>query len=172
MPIMGQDALRANLTLPARPYLFSVLINAPIGGGDFNTLQIRARTAEIPARRNAQIKVGYKQTGGVVYPGKTEYDQTWVVNFMEGEDQLIYLAMSGWQQAIVDNVTGVSTGQYLSDVSFSLDGVDGTADQYITLKNAWVQSVGKIALDTNTGTGFIIYPVTFAFDYFVSNIDV
>lgn len=171
MPIMRQESFRQSLTLPQRANLFSVLINAPIGGGDFYTLQVRARATSIPARRNSQIKVPYKQTGGVVYAGKTEYDQLWEVSFIESEDQKIFQAMSGWQQAIANNVTGVGIGNYMSDVSFSLDSVEGVANQVITLKNAWVQSVGKVTLTSENATTIVTYPISFSFDYFVSNLD-
>lgn len=166
MSLMGQDALKANLTNPQRSFLFDVLIPIPIGNGDFDTLQVRARSTQIPARTNEVIKIPYKQTAGIVVAGKDHLDQEWNCEFMEGEDQLIWQAITSWQQIIVDSLAGVSNGDYQTDVYLNMSGTDGQTTMNLKLKNAWVSKLGAVALNYTNNT-IVTYPVTFTFDYYI-----
>jgi len=166
MPNMGLDSLKTNLTNPARAYLWEVLVPVPVGGGESETYTIRAQSAEIPGRSNLQIKVPYKQTAGVAVAGKLVYDQQWMVTFIEGEDKKVFTALQGWQQLIVGNITGQGSGEpaYKTDVYLTTIKVDGTVFMKIKLRGAWVQSVGKVALNYAAGDATVQYPVTFSFD--------
>ena len=166
MSLMGQDSLKTNLTLPQRNYLFDVLIPTPVGGGDFNTLQVRARSSQVPARSNEVINIPYKQTAGLFIAGKDHLEHTWQCTFMEGEDQLIWQAMSGWQQVIVDTQAGINNGDYQTDVYLTLTGTDGSNTMSLKLKNAWVSNLGAVTLNYEQN-GIVTYDVTFSFDYFI-----
>jgi len=165
MPLMGLDSLKSNLTNPARTYLWEVLIPVPIGDGDVETYTVRAQSTEIPGRSNGEIVIPWKQTAGIKVAGKLKYDQSWQVTFIEGEDKKVLDAVSSWQQAIVNNITGIGVGDpfYKSDVYLTTITTAGATYMKIKLRGSWVQNVGKVALSyANDGT--ITYPVTFAFD--------
>lgn len=166
MPSMGVDSLKANLTNPARAYLWEVVVPVPIGGGDSTTYTVRAQSTEIPGRSNLQIKVPYKQTAGIAVAGKLVYDQLWTVNFIEGEDKKVFDAIQGWQQIIVDNLQGTGAGEptYKTDVYLTTITVAGSIFMKIKLVGAWIQAVGKVALDYAGGDATIRYAVTFSFD--------
>jgi len=166
MPQMGIDSLKTNLTNPARPYLWEVVVPVPIGGGDSTTYTLRAQSTEIPGRSNPQIKIPFKQTAGIAIAGKLAYDQTWSVTFIEGEDKKVFDAIQGWQQSIVNNSTGIGIGDpfYKTDVYLTTITVAGDIYMKIKLKGAWVQNIGKVAVDYAGGDGTIKYPVTFSFD--------
>jgi len=166
MPQMGVDSLKTNLTNPARPYLWEVVVPVPIGDGDSTTYTVRAQSTEIPGRSNPQVKIPYKQTPGIVVAGKLTYDQTWSVTFIEGEDRKVFDAVQSWQQTIVNNITGIGVGDpfYKTDVYLTTITVGGAIYMKIKLKGAWVQNVGKVAVDYAGGDGTIKYAVTFSFD--------
>ena len=104
MALMGQDSLKANLTNPARSYLWDVLVPVPVGDGDSTTYQVRAQSTQIPGRKNESIAIPYKQTAGVVVAGKLSYDHTWTCEFIEGEDKKVFDAVYSWQQKIVHDI--------------------------------------------------------------------
>jgi len=166
MPTMGTDSLKANLTNPGRTYLWEVLVPVPIGTGASETFTIRAQSTEIPNRTNAQIKIPFKQTPGVVVAGKLEYSQTWKCTFIEGEDKKVLDALQSWQQKIVDNLTGIGVGDplYKSDVYLTLITTAGAIYTKIKLKGAWVQAVDTVGLSYDAGDGTIKYSCTFSYD--------
>ena len=84
------DVLKNNLTNPQRTYLWEVLIPKPVGGGSSETFAVRAQSTEIPGASFATINIPYKQTAGVVFAGKLQYDHKWNATFIEGEDHIVY----------------------------------------------------------------------------------
>jgi len=166
MPQMGLDSLKSNLTNPARTYLWEVLVPVPIGNGDSTTYTVRDQSTEIPGRQNPQIKIPYKQTAGIAVAGKLQYDQTWMVTFIEGEDKKVFDAIQSWQQDIVNNVTGIGVGDplYKTDVYLTTITTAGNTYMKIKLRGAWIQNVGKIGVSYEAGEGTVKYPVTFSFD--------
>jgi len=166
MPSMGVDNLRTNLTNPARVYLWEVVIPNVIGGGaDSATLLVRAQSSAIPGRSHAAITVPYKQTGGLVFPGKVAYSHTWVCTFIESEDKKVHDFIYNWMQLIVHDRDGVGQGDpsIQTDILLSLAGTKG--DEYMRIKmiGAYVQDVGDVAL-TYTDEAMITYSVTFAYN--------
>ena len=166
MANMGIDSLKTNLTNPARTFLWEVLVPVPIGDGESLTYTLRAQSSEIPSRGNTPINIPFKQTAGVVVAGKLEYDHTWSVTFIEGEDRKVFDAIQSWQQKIVDNVSGVGLGDplYKADIYLTSITTAGSIFMKIKLKGAWVQKVDKVALSYDAGDGTVKYPVTFGFD--------
>jgi len=165
MPNMGIDSLKANLTNPARTYLWEVLVPVPIGDGDSEIFTIRAQSSEIPSRSYGEIQIQYKQTPGIKVAGKLQYDQSWSCTFVEGEDKKVFDALQSWQQQVVDNKAGTGAGDpnYKADVYITTIKTDGDIYMKLKLKGAWVQEVAKVSLDySNNET--IKYNVTFAFD--------
>ena len=161
------DSLKSNLTNPQRTYLFDILIPIPVGGGDSNTLQIRAESSEIPSVGNTPINIAYKATAGIEIAGKKLYDHSWACVFRDGEDHKIYDAMYAWTQQITHDVTGIGVGDplYKADAYITLLNVDGTSGSSIKLKGCWVESIGKVSM-SYTDNNIVKYPVTFRFDSF------
>ena len=159
------DSLKSNLTNPQRTYLFDILIPIPVGGGDSNTLQIRAESSEIPSVGNTPINIAYKATAGIEIAGKKLYDHSWACVFRDGEDHKIYDAMYAWTQQITHDVTSIGVGDplYKSDVYLTTITTAGATYMKIKLRGAWVQNIGKVALSYATD-GTVSYGVTFAFD--------
>jgi len=167
MANLGVDSLKANLTNPARSYLWDVLIPVPVGGGNFNTYQIRVQSSQIPQVSAASIHIPYKQTAGIEVSGRKEYTHTWECNFLEGEDHTTYDALYSWAQQIVNDVAGTGVGDpfYKTDVYLELITVSGSVYTKFRLKGAWIQTIGNVALNY-TADEVITYPVTFRFDSF------
>ena len=164
---MGVDSLKANLTNPARSYLWDVIIPVPVGDGDNTTYQLRAQSTEIPEVSTGATNIPYKQTGGVEVAGKKVYSHTWACTFLEGEDTLMYDALYGWCQKVVHDVAGVGVGDplYKTDAYVNLLGVDGSTTKKFKLKGAWIQTIGSTSL-SYADDGVIKYSVTFRFDSF------
>jgi len=167
---MGTDSLKANLSNPARTYLWEVLVPVPIGDGASETFTIRARSTEIPSRSYGEIAIPYKQTPGIKIAGKLKYEQSWQCTFLEGEDKKVFDALQSWQQNIIDNLTGIGVGDasYKADIFLTLITTAGETFQKIRFKGAWVQEMGKVQLSYDDD-GMIVYPVTFAFDRWEDN---
>ena len=163
---MGADSLKANLSNPARPYLWEVIIPAPIGTGDTTLFQVRAQSSEIPGKDFGAIEIPYKQTAGVIVAGKLKYDHTWSCTFIEGEDKKVFDAIYSWQQNIVDNVTGIGVGDplYKTDVYINSIKTSGDTFMKIKMKGAWIKTVGKVALSYADENKIVTYDVTFEFD--------
>ena len=165
MAEFGTDSLKANLTNPQREYLWEVLIPTPVGDGSTETFQIRAQSSQVPGRKNNPINIPYKQTAGVVVAGKLSYDHTWTCTFIEGEDKKVYDAIYSWQQALVNDISGIGVGDpfYKTDMYIILQTTAGGDSLRLKLKGAWVQSMDAAGL-TYEGDNTIKYSVTFAFD--------
>lgn len=164
---IGVDTLKANLTNPARQYMWDVIIPSPIGGGDSKALQFRARATQIPVRENTAINIPYKQTAGFQVAGKLKYDHTWQCEFVEGEDGKVYEALYKWQQAIVNDSFGVGVGDplYKTDGFLVMLKTSGEAWKKFRLFGLWVQTVQQLALAYDTDD-YLKIVVVFAFDRF------
>jgi len=165
MPNMSSDALKANLTNPQRDYLWEVIIPTPIGGGEVETYQLRAQTAQIPARTFESIPIPYKQTPGIVVPGKAAIAHTFECTFIEGEDHKVYDAVNDWMEEIVALGTGLGAGDssIKTDILLTLISTTGTTVRTIKLKGCYPSSLGQVSLSYETN-GIVKYPITFAVD--------
>lgn len=165
MANMDINALKNNLGAPARDYLWEIIVPTPLGGGEVETFQLRAQSAEIPSREQGAIPIAFKQTAGIMVPGKLSYTHTWACTFIEGEDKKVWEAMYGWQQLIVHNVSGTSVGDagLKTDMYLTTLKTDGTIAMKIKLRGCYVKTVGAVKLSYGS-EGIINYDVTFSFD--------
>lgn len=168
MANMGVNSLKANLTNPARVFLWDMLIPNPVGGGDTETLMVRCQSSVIPGRSVGEIKVPYKQTGGVKFHGKLAFPQSWKCTFIEGEDKKIFNAINGWNQKIVDAEGGISTADpdLKTDVYLTLLTTKGDTFHKIKLVGAYIQDVADVPVSYET-EDTVKYDVTFSYDYWV-----
>lgn len=168
---MSANNLKANLSNPARTYLWDVIIPDVIGTGtDTETLMLRCQSAALPARGVGDIEVKYKQTGGIRFPGRLNYSHDWQCTFIEGEDRQVFDAFYAWAQKIVHDSEGVGIGDTAikSDIILSLVNSKGEEYSNIKLVGCYVKNVGEVSLSYNED-GTVIFPVTFSFDYWESS---
>lgn len=163
MTQMGVTNLKSNLTNPARVYLWEVLIPNPIGGGDYETLMLRAQSTSQPERSVGAINIPFKQSAGIVYPGKLTYPHTWDVTFVEGEDRAIFDAFYAWAQKIVHDKDNVSSGEIKTNLYLNLVDTKGDINKRIKLVGCYPQAIGAVTLDYGA-EGQVALPVTFAYD--------
>jgi hypothetical protein len=168
MAQMGIDSLKANLSNPARTYLWDVIIPTPIGIGSADNLMLRCQSSQLPGRSTEKIDVNYKQTGGVRFHGRLRFpgDGTWALTFIEGEDRAMFDAFYSWCQKQVDARigTGEEDPNTKTDVLLSLITTKG--DEWLRLKllGAWVQDIANVDL-SYADSRVIEFTVTMAYDY-------
>ena len=163
--LMGIDSIKANLTSPARTYNWEVLI-PPIVGIDTVSMLVRCDSTQIPSRTFDDIHIDYKQTAGFNVPGKPTYTHNWDCTFKEGEDAIIWDSIYAWQQAITHNRLGIGVGDPFikADLLLSLLTTTGATYKQLYLIGAYPSAIGQVDLSMK-GSGNIVYPVTFKFDY-------
>jgi len=165
MAEMGVNALKNNLTNPARTYLWEMIIPNPIGGGDSETLTLRCQSTNVPGRSFGEIKVPFKQSAGLKFPGKLTYSQIWACTFIEGEDKKIFDAIHAWNQSVINDYENIGEGdtEIKQDLYLTLLTTKGDEALKIKLVGCYPQEVGEVALNYETEDS-IKYPVTFSFD--------
>lgn len=165
MADMSADVLRNNLTNPARTYLWEIRFSNMIGGGS-DIIEARCQSASIPGRSSHGIRIPYKGTPGIKFPGKLTMPQTWSLSFVENVDRKVFDALYGWQQAIQNARTGIG----LPDVSLKTDIYlkclnQATGQPWLTIKliGAWVEDIPEVALTYDANT-IVHFRATFSYD--------
>lgn len=163
---IGVDALRGNLTNPARAYLWWVEFVSPVGGGDRESLSIRCRSTARPGRAVGRIHIPYKGTGGIEFPGKITFDHDWTCTFQEGTDRKVSQALYQWQQAIMNVRTGQGSldGDIKTNVYLHLLDQNNNVTETIKLVGCFPRTVNEVAL-SNDEEGTVVITVTFSYDY-------
>jgi hypothetical protein len=167
---MGIQSLKANLKNPARQYLWEVVFPEVIGGGDGTILTFRCQSAEMPEEFFGNINIDYKQTAGVVYPGRRRLSHELTLQFVEGEDRKVFEAMYNWRQQIIHNENGIGAGDdsIKTDVYIKLLNTTGDEAMSIRLQGCYPKKTAGISLDY-TADAVIRPEVTFSFDNWVKN---
>ena len=157
-----------------RSYLWEVTIpNTSELGIAESQLTVKARSVVIPQRGNEPIETFVPGGAKVLYPGKTIYSNTCVIEFEEHEDRKLSKFIYNWQNMIQDiNKTGFSQKkskhELVRDITIELLGVDGNKlnSGNITLINSWISDLAEINLSYEEASA-IRLPVTFSFDTFI-----
>jgi len=168
MAKMSVDNLKANLTNPARTYLWDVVIPNPVGGGDGDTLMLRAQSSSIPGRGQGSIAVPYKQSAGVQFHGKLAYSHTWDVTFVEGEDRRVFDSLYAWLQNVVhdaDNVGAGDTG-VKTDILFQLITTKGEEWMRLKLVGCYPMQISGVEMSYNS-EDVIKFTLTWSYDSWV-----
>lgn len=165
MAVMGVDSLKANLTNPARNYLWEVFIPSGVGASTYDLL-VRCRSTSIPGRAFGEINIPFKQSGGIVIPGKLSYSHNWSCVFLEGEDKKAFTSLYTWNQAIIHDRFNIGVGDIVtkSDLYLSLLTTKGASYLRLRLVGCYPNGMGEVAL-SQAEDGIIQYPVTFRYDY-------
>lgn len=163
MTLMDINSLKDNLGNPARTYLWEVMFSNPLGG-DVKTLLLRCNSTTIPGVSVGTIPIPFKQTGGIVVPGKKTYSHTWSCTFVEGEDRAMWDAFYAMAQSIVDDVTGIGSLFVKRDIYLHLINKDGTVSKKIRMIGCFVQSQDDVTMSYDDNT-VVNINVTFSYDY-------
>jgi len=142
---MSADSLKTNLSSPARGYLWEIIFSNPLSG-DAETLMLRATSTSEPEKGVGSIKIPYKQTAGIKFPGKATFPQTWDITFVEGQDRKILDTFSSWIDKIVNAKTGIGSLLIKTDVYLNLINTDGTIGKKIKMVGVYPEKKGAVAL--------------------------
>lgn len=183
---LNVTSLKANLTNPARVYLWEVDI--PDAGGlagvmasvtglgssrGFSSLfggslvTLRAQSTELPGRSVGDILIPFKQSGGLRFPGRLTYSHDWPVTFVEGEDRAIFDFLHNWEELVVGETTDASAGEpdLRRDVTLRLlDTRGNVAPQSIKMIGCYPKMTAPVPLQYGTDAPIMI-PATLSYDW-------
>lgn len=164
---MSIDALKNNLTNPARAYRWEIVIPNLPGGGDEDSLELRGYSSVIPGRSVGEILVPFKGTAGMKVPGKLDLTHNWPVTFWESEsDKKTFDALHSWQELIINAETGIGTPDPTLKTDLYLRCLKATDTSWLKIKlvGCYVQSVDDAPL-TWEAEDLISFSSTFSYDY-------
>jgi len=162
----------------ARPSLFSVTLNVPQGIGIDNVsvdkFRFMCRSAELPPSAIAAIDVPY--FGRRIKIGGDRAFGDWSVNIMNDEDFAVKALFEKWSNAInrmQSNVRdpNVSTEEYKQDLMCTQYSKDGNKIREYRIIGAFPTTVAGIGLDWDSQNTVETFGVTFAYDYWVPEIE-
>jgi hypothetical protein len=162
MTTMSVDALKNNLTNPARVYLWEVLFPNPVAG-DPETLLLRCQTTSMPGRSFGRIHIPFKQSGGIEFPGKLTYSHNWELTFQEGADREIFDAFYGWCQAVIHDKYNTGDLIIKRNILLHLIETDGSVSKKIRLIGCFPSEMRDVALDQNSEDA-MKFTVVFGYD--------
>ena len=162
----------------ARPSLFSVTLNVPQGIGIDNVSVDKFRfvcnAAELPPSSISAIEIPY--FGRKIKIGGDRAFGDWSVNIMNDEDFAVKALFEKWSNAInrmQSNVRdpNVSTEEYKQDLMCTQYSKDGIKIREYRIIGAFPTTVAGIGLDWDTQNSVETFAVTFAYDYWVPEIE-
>ena len=162
----------------SRPSLFSVTLNVPQGIGIDNVsvdkFRFMCRSAELPPSAVAAIDVPY--FGRRIKIGGDRAFGDWSVNIMNDEDFAVKALFEKWSNAInrmQSNVRdpNVSTEEYKQDLMCTQYSKDGIKIREYRIIGAFPTTVAGIGLDWDSQNTVETFGVTFAYDYWVPEIE-
>jgi len=166
--VMSVDNLKNDLTNPARAYLWDIVIPNIPGGGDAESLEIRAFSTSIPGRGLGGIKLAYKGGPGMKVPGKITMSQSWPVVIREGTDKKVFEALNSWQETISGVKTGIGTLDPLLKANLYLKCLDPPGSTWLKIQmvGCYPEDVAEVPLSQDT-EDVIMFSCTFSYDYWL-----
>jgi len=163
---MSIDALKFNLTNPARDYEWEVTFPTMLGGGDKKAMSIRCRSAVIPGRGFGEILIPFRGTPGISIPGKATVPHAWTAMFMEGTDKKTFTAINAWMERIRQIRSGIGTSDLLIKSDFIMKMLDRAGNAWLSLKmvGAYPRNIDDTPI-AQDAEGVVTYSVTWAYDY-------
>lgn len=140
-------------------------------------LQYFAQQIQHPGVEVPTVDLGYKGLGNVPIAGNTLQNGSVTMDIILDENMEAYKELYDWMNRLVneehklqsrrfttDRATPVPTSY--CDIAVSILSSANNPNKLITYRNAVPVSLGDIQFNTQT-TEYIVFPVTFRFDYFV-----
>lgn len=158
----------------ARPNQFMVSITFPpfvqnnaLAG---QKLQFLAKSAQLPSSTVSDVPVSFRGRP-VHFAGEREFEP-WTIEVYNDNDFIVRDAFETWVDTIqnAESTNGTmrpSAYQYQMQV-MQMDRNDAIVKRY-TFYDAWPMSVGQIALDWDANNQIEIFPVTFQYNYWMSD---
>jgi len=169
----------------ARATLFDVAFSAPPSIGIPPTALEKAKytckAAELPSSKLGTIEVPYFGRKTKIAGDRTFDD--WQVTMYNDEDFATRAMFEAWSNAINRHVSNVrdtsimsesSQGglpSYKADLNVAQYGKDGTLLRAYVLYGAFPADIGAIALDWESTNQVETFPVTFAYDYWLPDVN-
>jgi len=168
MAQMSVNNLKSNLSNPARTYLWDIIVPNMVGGGEGETIMLRAQSTAIPGRSFAQIPIPYKQSAGLMFHGKLAYSHTWDCTFVEGEDRKVFDSFYAWLQNIVHDVDNVGIGDtsIKQDIILQLLTTAGAEWMKIKLVGCFPSAIANVDMSYDN-EAVVKYSVTWSYDSWV-----
>jgi len=166
------DEFRANfIGGGARPNQFSVEVQAPPGisiGLDTRNATFLAKTTSLPAQTIGAIELNFRGRK-LRIAGDRDFPDPWTVTFLNDTNFGIRDAIERWMNGINELATGrgvTISADYQADLRVhQLDRDDNVLKTYV-FRNAWPESVGEIALDTETVDTLETFDVSWRYQHF------
>lgn len=162
----------------ARPSLFNVELQTPQGIGIDNVSKDKFRfvckAAELPASMVSEIPVPYFGRR-IKVAGQRDF-QDWSVRVINDEDFSVRALFEAWSNALnrhVSNVRDPNLTQeaYKVDMTIKQYGKDGSLIRSYDLVGAFPTQISPIALNWEAANQIEEFGVTFAYDYWVPDVE-
>jgi hypothetical protein len=176
----------------ARSSLFSVQLTVPpalnVGQNISQKFSFSCRAAELPAATIGTIEVPYFGRRIKIAGDRTFAD--WNVTIMNDEDFAVRSMIEGWQNGINEFIGNIRDPGFISENAVATTPTGGTQPpgqsykqtievfQYgkggsiiasYQLIGAYPTDIGAIGLDWDNQNQIEVFPVTFAYDYWIPN---
>lgn len=162
----------------ARPALFNVFLTVPPGIGIDNVsvdkFRFVCRTASLPASEIGAFDVSY--FGRNIKLAGDRTFSNWSVTVLNDEDFSVRAMFEAWSNAMNRMVANVrdpnlNFENYKTDIEVIQYGKDGMEIRSYILVGAFPSTIDNIGLDWNTQNSIEEFGVTFAYDYWIPNIE-
>lgn len=173
-------AFRSNLKHGgARPNLFRVDLTFPAEGANASEpFTFLCESASLPGFQLGQIGVHYFGRQ-IKFAGDRTFE-SWNINVINDEDFVVRNAFEAWQNrlGLIDHETQarehtIDVGGHemlYVDITVTQFAKDSTTElKRYHLKKAWPSNIGPIELSWETNDQIEKFPVTFEYDYFVTD---
>lgn len=161
-----------------RPSLFNIYLTVP-GGIGIDNVSVQkftfvARAAELPASDITSFDVPYFGRKIKLAGDRTFAD--WRVTVMNDEDFSVRSMFEAWSNAINRMVANVrdpalNNELYKTDVEVIQYGKDGSLLRSYQLIGAFPTTIDAISVDWNNTNAVEEFSVTFAYDYWIPNVE-
>ena len=159
----------------ARPTLFKVQLNQPLGGvtngTNLNSLSsFLVQATSIPASTMGRIEVPY--FGRKISVAGDRVFDVWNVNVLNDEDFAVRKILEEWHQKINHRTENLNTfnssapRNYKSDATVTQYGKDGKEIRQYKFVNMFPLEISAIQLDWNATDTIENFDVTFSYDWY------
>jgi hypothetical protein len=145
------------------PSGFKVLINREL----YPNLQFYAQSVQHPDLSLGQTDVGYPRVGRVAVPGESlEFGQL-SMDVLLDENMHSYRELYNWVERIVETKHKLSGDEsFYHDITVSVLTSHNNVNRKFKYINCFPVNLGAISFNAQSTGEYVIFPVTFKFDYF------
>lgn len=162
----------------AKPYLFDVIVNGPVGLGLFPNLTLRAFSTSFPGRQALTIDYQtYGPTQKVAYGSVYGDVDLSIILSPDHEERKYFLRWQdraiGFARGTIQSKKGLFNVGYYDTYKGGMEITQFTEtddDAYTCeLLEAWPVAIGPVQVDWNDNTSYSFFQVSMAYRYFVDD---